>query len=231
MTLDEAAKEFEFDCKIRHLSPKTIDNYGKQLRYLQRFLEKEFSISTVEDVKPSHIKRFLSMMDGAGRKPQYINDLLKVFKTFFNYLEAEGHIEATPTKRIRNMKLPKLKLRTFTEKNILDMIDFYSGQSFVDIRNRAMIALMFDSGVRLSELMEMIESQIHEDSIMIYGKGAKERVVPVSPYLAKALLRYSRARESYFQNVLHDKEFFLSRTGKKLTAEAVAKMLKKPLMP
>ena len=193
MTLDEAAKEFEFDCKIRHLSPKTIDNYGKQLRYLQRFLEKEFSISTVEDVKPSHIKRFLSMMDDAGRKPQYINDLLKVFKTFFNYLEAEGHIEATPTKRIRNMKLPKLKLRTFTEKNILDMIDFYSGQSFVDIRNRAMIALMFDTGVRLSELMEMIESQIREDSIMIYGKGAKERVVPVSPFLEKALLRYSRA--------------------------------------
>ena len=116
---------------------------------------------------------------------------------------------------------------TFTEKNILDMIDFYSGQSFVDIRNRAMIALMFDTGVRLSELMEMIESQIREDSIMIYGKGAKERVVPVSPFLEKTLLRYSRARESYFQNVLHDKEFFLSRTGKKLTAEAVAKMLKK----
>ena len=72
MTLDEAAKEFEFDCKIRHLSPKTIDNYGKQLRYLQRFLEKEFSISLIEDVKPSHIKRFLSMMDDAGRKPQYV---------------------------------------------------------------------------------------------------------------------------------------------------------------
>ena len=90
--LDKAAKEFEYDCKIRHLSPKTIDNYGKQLRYLQRFLDKEFSISSIEDVKPSHIKRFLAMMDDAGRKPQYINDLLKVFKTFFNYLEAEGHI-------------------------------------------------------------------------------------------------------------------------------------------
>lgn len=63
--------------------------------------------------------------------------------------------------------------------------------------------------------------------IMIYGKGAKERVVPVSPFLAKALLKYSRTRESYFKDVLHDKEFFLSRTGKKLTAEAVAKMLKK----
>ena len=225
--LDKAAKEFEYDCKIRHLSPKTIDNYGKQLRYLQRFLEKEFSIFSIEDVKPSHIKRFLAMMDDAGRKPQYINDLLKVYKTFFNYLESEGHIQSSPAKRIRSMKLPKLKLRTFTEKNIMDMVDYYSGQSFIEIRNRAMIAMMFDTGVRLSELMELVESQIHEESIMIYGKGAKERVVPVSPFLSKALLRYTRARESFFHDTLHDKEFFLSRTGKKLTAEAVAKMLKK----
>ena len=70
MTLDEAAKEFELECKIRHLSPKTIDNYGKQLHYLQRFLE-EFSISTAGDAMPSHIKRFLSIMNDAGRKPQY----------------------------------------------------------------------------------------------------------------------------------------------------------------
>ena len=175
MMLDKAAK----DCKIRHLSPKTIDNYGKQLRYLQRFLEKEFSISSIEDVKPSHIKRFLAMMDDAGRKPQYINDLLKVYKTFFNYLESEGHIESSPAKRIRNMKLPKLKLRTFTEKNIMDMINYYNGRSFIEIRNRAMIAIMFDTGVRLSELMELVETQIHEESIVIYGKGAKERVVPV----------------------------------------------------
>ena len=227
MMLDKAAKEFEYDCKIRHLSPKTIDNYGKQLRYLQRFLEKEFSISSIDDVKPSHIKRFLAMMDDAGRKPQYINDLLKVYKTFFNYLESEGHIESSPAKRIRNMKLPKLKLRTFTEKNIMDMINYYNGRSFIEIRNRAMIAMMFDTGVRLSELMELVETQIHEESIVIYGKGAKERVVPVSPFLSKALLRYTRTRESFFRNSLHDKEFFLSRTGKKLTAEAVAKMLKK----
>ena len=109
----------------------------------------------------------------------------------------------------------------------MDMINYYSGRSFIEIRNRAMIAMMFDTGVRLSELMELVETQIHEESIVIYGKGAKERVVPVSPFLSKALLRYSRVRESFFRDSLHDKEFFLSRTGKKLTAEAVAKMLKK----
>lgn len=227
MTFNDAIKEFALDCKIRHLSPKTIDNYRKQLRYLERFLVSEFSIAVIEDVKASHIKRFLSTMDDAGRKPQYINDLLKVSKTFFNYLEAEGYIQSSPTKRIKNMRMPKLKLRTFTEKNILDMIRYYNGRSFIDIRNQAMIAMLFDTGVRLSELMGMVETQIHGDSIMIYGKGAKERVVPVSPFLSKAFLRYSMVRESYFRGTLHDKEYFLSRTGKKLTPEAVAKMLKK----
>ena len=82
MTLNDAIKEFSFDCKIRHLSLKTIDNYSKQLRYLERFLRSDFSIKTIEEVQPSHIKQFLSMMDDAGRKPQYVNDLLKVFNLF-----------------------------------------------------------------------------------------------------------------------------------------------------
>ena len=69
------------------------------------------------------------------------------------------------------MKLPKLKLRTFTEKNIMDMINYCSGRSFIEIRNRAMIAMLFDTGVRLSELMELVETQIHEETIMIYALG------------------------------------------------------------
>ena len=125
------------------------------------------------------------------------------------------------------MKLPKLKLRTFTEKNIKDMINYYDGKSFLEVRNKAMIALLFDTGIRLSELMELEETQIHEDSILIYGKGAKERVVPASPILSQSLFRYRRARDSFFRGKIHDQEFFLSRTGKKLTSEAVAKMLKK----
>ena len=94
MTLHDASKEFELDCKVRHLSPKTIDNYTKQLRYLENHLSIEFSILNIKDVKPAHIKSFMAMMDDAGRKSQYINDLLKVFKTFFTYLEAEGYPKA-----------------------------------------------------------------------------------------------------------------------------------------
>ena len=71
MTFHDASKEFELDCKVRHLSPKTIDNYTKQLRYLENQLSGEFSILNIEDVKPAHIKSFMAKMDDAGRKPQW----------------------------------------------------------------------------------------------------------------------------------------------------------------
>ena len=91
-----------------------------------------------------------------------------------------------------------------------------------------MIALFFDTGMRLSEVITMEQNQIHEDFILVHGKGAKERVVPVSPYLAKMLLHYTAAREYNFESTkLPEKYFFVSRTGKKLTPEAITKFLKK----
>lgn len=90
--MSEAIREFGFDCKIRKLSPKTISNYQKQLKYLQRYLQSEFSLTTVESIRSFHIKQFLAMKDDQGRKPRYINDLLKVFRTFFNYMKKEGYL-------------------------------------------------------------------------------------------------------------------------------------------
>ena len=68
MTFHDASKEFELDCKVRHLSPKTIDNYTKQLRYLEKHLSSQFSVLNIEDVKPAHIKSFIAKIPvSAGR--------------------------------------------------------------------------------------------------------------------------------------------------------------------
>ena len=61
----------------------------RMLRYLMDYLDKEYDITQIEDVKPFHIKHFLLLKQEEGKKPQYINDLLKVYKTFFRYLEEE----------------------------------------------------------------------------------------------------------------------------------------------
>ena len=198
MDFSTAIQEFGFDCKIRKLSPKTIDNYRKQLLYLQRYLADEHRIADVAAVRASHIKLFLDMMDEKGRKARYINDLLKVFKTFFNYCKAEGHIMEHPTARIKNMKQPKVVILTFTEDEIRRLLSYYHKRDFLSVRNRTMIALFFDTGMRLAEVLTLRPEQIHEDYILVHGKGNKERLVLVSPYLAKSLLRYRAMRESRF---------------------------------
>ena len=71
MFMSEAIQEFGFDCKIRKLSPKTIANYQKQMKYLQRYLDNEFGVKEVEGIKSVHIKQFLSMKDDQGCKARY----------------------------------------------------------------------------------------------------------------------------------------------------------------
>ena len=228
MSMDEAIQEFGFDCKIRKLSPKTIDNYRKQLKYLQRYLRGEYQIENVEDIRSFHIKQFLSFMDDKGRKARYINDLLKVFKTFFNYLNKEGTIKERPTANIKNMKMPKVKILTFNNVEVRKLLYYFDKRDFLSVRNRTMIALFFDTGMRLSEVILMEADQIHEDYILVHGKGAKERLVPVSPYLAKALMQYRLVREKHFESYkIPERYLFVSRTGKKLTPEAITKFLKK----
>ncbi len=218
--------EYSFDCKIRKLSAKTIENYQKQLRYLQRYLEQAYGMKEVEEVKGCHIKEFLSMMDDKNRKPRYINDLLKVFRTFFNYMKVEGHIKNPPTAQIRNMKQPKVKILTFSPNEIRSLLNYFSGRDFLSIRNRTILALLFDTGMRINEVITLCSDQIREDHILVHGKGNKERLVPVSAYLGKALMQYQMTRESYFEGKLPEHFVFVSRSGKKLTHEGITKFMK-----
>ena len=226
MLFQDAILEFGFDCKVRKLSPKSITNYQKQLRYLQNYLEQEYHIKSVEQVRTAHIKMFLAMMDDKHRKPRYINDLLKAFKTFFNYLKREGHIQENPTAKVKNMKQPKTKILTFSEDEIRRLLNHFNGKSYLQLRNRAMLAMFFDTGMRLTEVITLRPEQIHDEYILVHGKGSKERLVPVSPYLAKVLMKYRMAREAYFEDKLPEPYVFLSNRGKKLTQEAIAKFFK-----
>lgn len=226
MVFQDAMVEFCFDCKVRKLSPRSIDNYQKQLRYLQTYLAGEYGIRNVEQVKAFHIKAFLGMMDDRNRKPGYINDLLKAYKTFFNYLKREGDITENPTLRVKNMKQPKTKILTFSEEDIRKLLNHFSGNTFLSIRNRAILAMFFDTGMRLTEVLTLKPEQIYDEYILVHGKGNKERLVPMSPYLAKTLMKYRMAREAYFEDKLPQPYVFLSNRGKKLTQEAIAKFFK-----
>ena len=138
----------------------------------------------------------------------------------------EGYTDTNLTDRIKNVKMPKTIIQTFSEKEVRDMVDFYHGNSYMQLRDKLMLMVFFDTGIRVSELIGMKLSQVKEEYIIIYGKGNKERVVPKSPMLAKWLFKYINTREHYFEFRHVPDNVFLSRNGRPMTTEAIHRVIK-----
>ena len=226
MLLSVIRDEFIFHCQCRKLSPRTITNYEKQINYLLRFLDQEHGISSVEDTSPRHIREFLLFMTKSGRMPNYVNDLLKAFKVFFRYAFEEGYTDTLLTQKIRGVKGEKTIIRTFTEEELKQMLAYYQGHDYLTIRNKVILLMLVDTGIRLSELTGLTEEQIKCDYIIIRGKGSKERVVPKSPLLSKWLIKYQAVRKSYFAYRIIPDVLFLSRNARPLTNTMIDRIVK-----
>jgi len=226
MLLKTVKEEFVFNCQCRKLSDKTIKNYGKQIDYLFNYLQEEHGVANVEEVKPQYIKQFLMAMKAKGRTVNYFNDLLKAYKVFFRYAFDEGYTETLVTEKIKNAKNEKVIIRSFSDGEVKRLINFYNGNKYLDIRNKTIILMFIDTGIRLSELTSLTEEQIKHDYIIIKGKGEKERVVPKSPLLGKWLIKYLAVRKSYFQYKNVPPNIFLTKNGKILDSSPIDKLLK-----
>ena len=136
MTMEELKNEFLLDCKVRNLAPRTIRNYEKQLSYFVRFLQDAQGVKDLEELKPVHIKQFIVMLQEKKNKPSYVNDLLKVVKVICRYALDEGYTDELITKRVKNVKEPKVLIHTFSDDEIVRMVQYYDGNDYLSIRNR-----------------------------------------------------------------------------------------------
>ncbi len=106
------------------------------------------------------------------------------------------------------------------------MTEYYSGHTFMEVRNRLMLMTFFDTGIRVSELIDLKLSQVKDEYILIHGKGDKERVVPKSPLLNKWMFKYLSTRENFFAYRRVPENVFLSRNGRPMTTEAIHRVIK-----
>ena len=162
----------------------------------------------------------------AGRTTNYVNDLLKAFKVFFRYAFEEDYTDQLLTQKIRSVKGEKTIIRTFTEEELKQMIAYYQGHDYLTIRNKVILLMLIDTGIRLSELTSLTEEQIKYDYIIIRGKGSKERVVPKSPQLSKWLIKFQAVRKSYFAFRIVPDNLFLSKNAKPLTNTMIDRIVK-----
>ena len=154
----------------------TVKNYEKQLQKFRHFVRENFQVIKFEELKPLHVKEYISSLQDRGCKPAYINDLLKAVKCLCSCAQREGYSEEILTKRIRNVKQPKVLIHTFSTKEISLMIKYFNGSDYMSVRNKMILMVFFDTGIRLAELTNMKMDQIQDSYFIIYGKAEKKEL-------------------------------------------------------
>ena len=130
-------------------------------------------------------------------------------------------------KKVSWLREKKVIIDTFTDKEVRKMLDVYKFDSYINARNKCIMAVLFDTGIRNLELCNLSKLDVRESVIFILGKGNKERFVPISPYLKKVMIKYERIRDAYLKdNILHYDNYFLSYRNKPLTTEAVERVVR-----
>jgi integrase/recombinase XerD len=228
MKIEAAIKDWIVECEIRKYTPKTIRGYKMNLSIFQRYCEQEQGITDMDEINMAVIKQYTQALIKKGHKGTYVNGLLKVAKSFIQYIYDEyGEGFNTRNKGFRWVKEEKPIIKAFKPRDVKRILDNCRGADYLAIRDTAIITTLIETGIRCWELCCIQPKDVFEDHIVIQGKNHKRRVVPVTPHLKKALLRYDRTKEGYFAYKNTEEYYFLSNTGRQLTNSGMEHMVKR----
>lgn len=225
---NDVLQEFIFDCRLRKLSERTIKGYRNNMLRFFRYLEMEYNIKKLNHVKANVIKDYINYLAKLGRKETYINSIIKGMRAFFLYCEKEEYIVKNPMDRINFQKENQTLIVTFSDEEVEKMVRYYNGSRFLDVRNKLIMILLFDTGIRNFELCNLQVTDIRDTYIFVRGKGKKDRVVPITPMIKKQLIKYERVRNIYIKDkfAYQTEYLLLSQKGKKLTPETTERIVK-----
>lgn len=228
LRLESLLSEYLLEIQIKNYTPKTIRGYkGNCSRFIE-FVSGEFGIVEHYEVMPQHAKAYIKLLQMKGRSPVYINTILKNIRSMFQYATDEGYLPRNPFEKVKWLKEEKTVLVVPTDKEVAKMLNAFRGAKLLDIRDATIIAMLVDTGIRCAELINLTQADIIGGSILINGKGRKQRFVPLSPLMQKQLLKYTRVKELHYKDVpAKSDKLFLSSRGKTLTTEAVERVVRR----
>lgn len=226
MEIQQGIKEFLIEIEVRKYTPRTIRGYRNNLNLFLRFCT-EHEIAAIENVTLATVKQFTRAMTASKKKGTYINGILKGVKSFLQYCYEEGYGAFNTKCCFPWCKEERAVITAFTPQQVKTMFQNCRGSDFKAIRDRTILTMLIDTGIRCLELCSIRPSDIHEDYIIIQGKNHKQRVVPITPILRKNMVKYEAVNESYFRYKNTDDTYFLSFHGRALTVSAVEVLMKK----
>lgn len=227
-------------CTAEGKSRKTIEWYEANLKRFSQFLKNEHLHSSIVDIGPPEARRFILHLqndvrrwetspfisDTKGLSPLTIHGYARAIKAFWSWLLDEGYIAENSMARLKCPRTPRKIIPTFSAEQIQRLIAALDPRTPTGFRDYAIILVFMDTGIRLSELVNLRPEDIDfgQSCFLVTGKGNKERVVPFGSQVRRALWRYLSAVRPYPESpqVSH---FFLSRQGFPLRPRAVQSII------
>ncbi|MHB8446778.1 MAG: tyrosine recombinase XerC [Rudaea sp.] len=206
----------------RRYSPATLANYTRSLRQLREFLETR-DVKRWREVRAEQIQAFISKSHRAGLSSGSLRDMLSAYRSFYRYLAREGEAPANPAIGVRSPKAPRKLPQVLDVDEVGALLDFPASDPEA-VRDRALLELLYSSGLRVSELTSVrwCDLDMAEGLIRVTGKGRKTRIVPVGSKAREAL---QSLREQDRPGA--DDPLVRGRLGRPLTPGAVRARLKR----
>ena len=221
---------FQYISSEKRLSKNTNIGYQIDMNQFITFLD-TYSLTSATEVRHTHIRAWIVDMMQHEVSARTVNRKLSCLKTYFNFLQKRQFIVANPMAKVVAPKMSKRLPTTVPERNLELLFDQMEwGSGFLGVRDRAILELLYNTGMRRSELVSMKVSNIDFGSyrVKVLGKGNKERLIPFGKNLGDILRGYLEMRAQTFPaNIKHD--LFLTKKGDALADSAVYQIVKKQL--
>lgn len=230
---EQRIKDFGYYLKLeRSLSDNSIDGYVGDVEKLRQFCALKYSNHTPLDITTRILREFLEYVNELGMSAYSQARILSGLKSFYKYLLFDGVIEKDPTELLEGPRLGRKLPDTLSVHEIDSLLDAIDLSTPEGARNRAILEVLYSSGLRVSEVVDLQISHIYRESgfLKVRGKGNKERLVPVGRDALKYLFIYLEQVRGKSPHKSPRKGFesyvFLNRNGSKLTRVMVFTIIK-----
>lgn len=226
--LKQLLKEYEYYLKItKGLSKNTIASYNTDLNEYTFFLEKNYFLKDPNLITKEHIRNFIVRLKRKNNTSSSISRKMSAIRSFHKYLLVERMVDENIALGISLPKKSKKLPVVLSVDEIDALITATLGNEPLELRNRAIIELLYGSGLRITELLELKLSDLHINIgfINVIGKGNKERIVPLGEEAQHALKRYLESARPLLKKIPGEL-LFVNKNGGKLSRVGFYKTLK-----
>ena len=209
------------------LAKKTLEAYSHDLNRFLNYLQ-EKGIEDVLRVSKLDVRAFLLTLKAKKLSNKTVVRNLVAIRTFFRFLTQEGKLESNPVEDLESPRLAKTLPEILSLHEVEQLLETPKPQTPLGIRDRTMLEMLYATGMRVSELVSLQMNQLNLEGgyVLLFGKGSKERGVPVgteaikwvSHYLKGARQKLSKGKETPF--------LFLNRSGRKMSRQVFWKSIK-----